>query len=257
MHRPAKDVGKSLRLTNLEVLINAVLYNPNAALHFIGASQGLFFESWFGAISGLKRVHDKKLTILALAGLLESGNATGGIVAGAIEAFKGLPEAIEKRKELQEWAAEEEEEDDEDEEGGLEMRGDDEDVWDEDNAYLEMLAREGERIRANHRAEGTVPVGITGEEEDSDDEDDESLDEELTYLSPIDNVNPYVTFKRALTGTLWYNLPACAKVLTHGLVAFQMSNPSGYSSGTTSLTAEQSTLLMEIMKKAEESDGTA
>lgn len=204
-------------------------------------------------------MHDKKLTILAFAGLLESGNATNGIVAGAIEAFKGLPEAIEKRKELQEWAAAEEESDDEDEDGeGLEMRGDDEDVWDEDNAYLEMLAREGERIRANHKAEGTVPVGINGEEEDSDDEDDESLDEELTYLSPIDNVNPYVTFKRALTGTL---CPPSLFCVTRGadavITAFQMSNPAGYAAGTTSLTPEQSTMLMEIMKKAEEGEAIA
>jgi hypothetical protein len=95
-----------------------------------------------------------------------------------------------------------------------------EDVWDEDSAYLEMLAKEvcslmapsflriridfpqGARLRekSEKQAEGE-------EVEDSDDEDEE-VEEELGYISPLDKVNPYSTFKQALTST---SLHFCAR----------------------------------------------
>jgi importin-7 len=99
-----------LRLANLEVLINAVLYNPSAALHLMETSRpGMartFFDKWFAAINSenkLPRVHDKKLSILALCALLEmdpsgvpNSLADGwpGIVAGVLRIFKDLPSAI-------------------------------------------------------------------------------------------------------------------------------------------------------------------
>jgi hypothetical protein len=46
-----------------------------------------------------------------------------------------------------------------------------------------------------------------GDDEPSDDDDDESdddlIEEELTYISPIETVDPYTTFKRALTSMLF------------------------------------------------------
>ena len=36
----------------------------------------------------------------------------------------------------------------------------------------------------------------------SDVSDEEEIEEELGFISPLDAVNPYVTFKQALTGTL-------------------------------------------------------
>ena len=35
----------------------------------------------------------------------------------------------------------------------------------------------------------------------SDVSDEEEIEEELGFISPLDTVNPYVTFKQALTGT--------------------------------------------------------
>ncbi|OAX33365.1 hypothetical protein K503DRAFT_859836 [Rhizopogon vinicolor AM-OR11-026] len=68
-----KGETSSFRLANLEILINAVLYNASAALHFTEAYKPgfahVFFNCWFAAINGgnkLPRVHDKKLRILAL-----------------------------------------------------------------------------------------------------------------------------------------------------------------------------------------------
>lgn len=102
---------KALRLANLEVLIQAVLYNPSAALHLIEASRpGMtrtFFDTWFAAIKTsdlLPRVHDKKLSILALCALLEMPSqgvpellrdAWPVIVTGILHIFKDLPKAIE------------------------------------------------------------------------------------------------------------------------------------------------------------------
>lgn len=69
----------------------------------------IFFDQWFVAINAdgrLPRVHDKKLSILALCALLEMAPATipealqdgwPGIVGGILKIFKGLPKAIEGR----------------------------------------------------------------------------------------------------------------------------------------------------------------
>lgn len=67
----------------------------------------VFFDRWFVAIntdSRLPRVHDKKLSLLALCALLEMAPETipeqlregwPGIVGGALKVFKTLPKAIE------------------------------------------------------------------------------------------------------------------------------------------------------------------
>ena len=100
----------ALRLANLEVLINAVLYNPSAALHLMelyrsGMSR-VFFDEWFVAINSdnkLPRVHDKRLSIVALCSLMEMDPSAipdtlkegwPGVVAGALKLFKDLPKAM-------------------------------------------------------------------------------------------------------------------------------------------------------------------
>jgi len=70
-----------------------------------------------------------------------------------------------------------------------------------------------------------------GEESESDESDE--IEEELGFLSPLDNVNPYTSFKQALT-------------------SFQMQNGLGYQASTTVLDPEQQTLLMEVMRIAEQ-----
>jgi hypothetical protein len=108
------DIAESshLKLANLEVLVNAVLYNPGAALQlmesFRAGAARTFFDAWFSAIADadtrLPRVHDKKLSILTLCALLELDPAGvpaaltdgwPGIVGGALKLFHGLPKAIE------------------------------------------------------------------------------------------------------------------------------------------------------------------
>ena len=67
------------------------------------------------------------------------------------------------------------------------------DVWDEDSAYVEMLANEGQRLREKS---ARAALG----EDVSDDEEEDDIEEELGYISPLDTVDPYVSFKQALTG---------------------------------------------------------
>ncbi|KIK08065.1 hypothetical protein K443DRAFT_672947 [Laccaria amethystina LaAM-08-1] len=232
----------SLRLANLEVLINAVLYNPTAALHLMESSHPgsarAFFDKWFVAVNAenrLPRVHDKKLSILAMCALLELPPASvpdtlrdgwHGIVGGVLKIFKDLPKAIEHRKALELAAQDESDDDDIIDEKVLNLTDDDDDdIWDQDSAYLEMLAREGERLRT-----GAGQAVDGSDEEDSDDDDE--LEEDLGYLTPLDNVDPYVSFKQALT-------------------TFQMQNAPGYQAATTALDVDQQTLLMEVMRIAE------
>ena len=69
-----------------------------------------------------------------------------------------------------------------------------EDVWDDDSAYIEMLANEGARLREKtERAAAGDDVSELSEESE--------IDEELGYISPLDIVDPYITFKQALTST--------------------------------------------------------
>ncbi|EGN93981.1 hypothetical protein SERLA73DRAFT_115471 [Serpula lacrymans var. lacrymans S7.3] len=231
----------SFRLANLEVLVNAVLYNASAALHLMETSKPgtsrIFFDNWFVAInsdSRLPRVHDKKLSILALCALMELDSSRipevlrdgwPGIVGGALKIFKDLPQAIEKRKALEDSFQEESDDDDEEDAKFLNLEGEDEDVWDEDSAYLEMLAKEGARLRAkSDRLADGDDLSVSSEESE--------IDEELGYFSPLDVVNPYVSFKQALT-------------------TFQMQNGPIYQAATTGLNVEQQTLLMEVMRIAE------
>lgn len=240
-----KGETASFRLANLEILVNAVLYNASAALHFMEAYKPgfsrTFFDRWFVAINSdnkLPRVHDKKLSILALCKLLEmeagaipEGLRDGwpGIVGGALNIFKALPQAVAKRKVLEDQLVEGSDDEDEDETRYLNLEGEeDEDVWDEDSAYLEILAKEGARLREkSEKAE-------TGDDE-SDISEESEIEEELGFFSPLDNINTYVTFKQALQ-------------------TFQNQNSALYQAATTMLTVERQTVLMEVVTIANQAD---
>ena len=103
---------------------------------------------------------------------------------------------------------------------------------------------QGARLRAmNEKREG----GYAGSDSSS---EEEEIEEELGYFSPLDTVNPYETFKIALTSSshprsfVW--LP-----LNPFLTDFQHKNPTAYQAATTSLDVEQQTALIEVMKKAD------
>ncbi|KAG8804908.1 hypothetical protein FRC17_005833 [Serendipita sp. 399] len=135
---------RSLRLANLNVLINSILYNPTLTFQIIeGLSPNfsrLVFDMWFKSMNepgGLPRVHDMKLSIMALCALLEldeSGippslkDGWASIVPALLAVFKQLPDAVAQRKKLQEELQEEADEDLEDDEEALLLDHDDEGV---------------------------------------------------------------------------------------------------------------------------------
>ncbi|KIJ64587.1 hypothetical protein HYDPIDRAFT_154272 [Hydnomerulius pinastri MD-312] len=240
------DAGNTyaFKLANLEVLINAVFYNSTAALHLMenyntGASR-LFFDRWFAAINvdeKLPRVHDKKLSILALCKLMEVDSSMvpanlqegwPGIVAGALNIFKDLPQAVSRRKALEQTLVEGDDDEDDEDARYLNLEGgEDEDVWDDDSAYLEMLAKESARLRARSEQNGDG-----GEDDESVISEESDIEEELGFFSLLDAINPYTTFKHALTN-------------------FQTNNSALYQAATTILSVEQQTVLMEVMTMAE------
>lgn len=59
-----------------------------------------------------------------------------------------------------------------------------------------MLPSKGARLREKSEKQAA------GEDYESIASDDSDIDEELGYMSPLDSVNPYVSFKQALTGEL-------------------------------------------------------
>ncbi|KIY51516.1 ARM repeat-containing protein [Fistulina hepatica ATCC 64428] len=226
-----KENTAPFRLANLEVLINAILYNSAASLHIMetlqpGAGRSCI-ERWFKAITAvpdqLPRVHDKKLTILSLCALLEMPASSvpdtlkpgwPGIVTGVLTVFRDLPKAIANREALKES-----------------LNDDDESIADkallnledDDEGQYPQSARQRERLEK--REAGEDP------DEESDEEDD-PIEEDLGFIDPLDSVDPYAIFRQALT-------------------AMQMNNAEAYQTATTSLSVDQQTLLMEIMRIAD------
>ena len=107
-----------------------------------------------------------------------------------------------------------------------------------------MTPEQGARLRAmNEKREG----GYTGSDSSS---EEEEIEEELGYFSPLDTVDPYQTFKTALT-SLCHLRSFALFALMHFTTDFQHKNPTAYQVATTSLDVEQQTALMEVMKKVD------
>jgi hypothetical protein len=102
---------RSLRLANLNVLVNAILYNASATFQIIEGLSPNFsrvvFDKWFKSMNekdGLPRVHDMKLSLMAMCGLLELEESAippslkegwASIVPAVLAIFKKLPEAMQ------------------------------------------------------------------------------------------------------------------------------------------------------------------
>ena len=96
---------KSYRIYLMEMIINAIYYNPTLALRTLESNgwTNKFFSSWFSNIEGLTRVHDKKLSIVAISALLTlradevpSSVQQGWprLLQGVVRLFQTLPAAM-------------------------------------------------------------------------------------------------------------------------------------------------------------------
>jgi hypothetical protein len=106
--------NKLIKVEILNLLINTILYNPALAFRIMESQTEVLdlarsvLDEWFAALKSeggkqLPRVHDKRLSIIALSALLEMDPADipdslrdgwPSIVGGVLEVFKTLPEAM-------------------------------------------------------------------------------------------------------------------------------------------------------------------
>jgi importin-7 len=100
-------ITKPLQLRCLGILVNTLYYNPILAISIMDQNNltSTFFQKWFSWFGDLKRVHDKKLSIMAICAVLQSlpqappvlSQAAGQLLAGALTLFKELPNAIKSQ----------------------------------------------------------------------------------------------------------------------------------------------------------------
>ncbi|KAK9456600.1 armadillo-type protein [Dipodascopsis uninucleata] len=196
--------NKSYYVSLLEIIINCLYYNTALTLRILEeqGQTGQFFNLWFSKIDGLTRVHDKKLSIMAIINIITlpdehiPASIKPGflqLVQGLVQLLKSLPAAIKKREEL----STEFNGDDSYYYQGMQNLNtgdwDDENEEDEDEAetdpqtseYLEFLEKEANRLESKTRYQ-------------YDDElDDDGLEEEPLYESPLDNINVFIISKDA------------------------------------------------------------
>jgi hypothetical protein len=96
---------KSYRLHLMEMVINAIYYNPVLSLQVLEAKgwTNKFFSTWFSNIDNFRRVHDKTLSIVAISSLLtlNADNVPVSVqqgwprlLQGVTRLFQTLPAAI-------------------------------------------------------------------------------------------------------------------------------------------------------------------
>ncbi|KAI5289275.1 hypothetical protein KEM54_004125, partial [Ascosphaera aggregata] len=194
---------KSYRLHLMEMVINAIYYNPRLAIHVLEANNwtNKFFSLWFSSIDTFKRVHDKKLSIVAISSLLtlQANEVPVSVqpgwprlLQGVSKLFQTLPEAIKLREEAtkeSEFAYDD-----------IDDYVDEENDWDGDD--VEWTEQEAaETLEGEADADGSAYVDFLNQEAlkygGLDDEDDE-LNEESLLDSPLDKVEPYSLFKTVL-----------------------------------------------------------
>lgn len=99
---------KSYKIHLLEMVINAVHYNPLLTLQILETKgwTNRFFSLWFGNMTAFTRVHDKKLCIVAISALLNLNPAQvptsvsvgwPRLLQGITELFRTLPYAIRSK----------------------------------------------------------------------------------------------------------------------------------------------------------------
>ena len=99
---------KSYRIHLMEMVINGIYYNPVLALRVLESNgwTNKFFSSWFSNIENFSRVHDKKLSIVAIISLLAlraedvpSSVQQGWprLLQGIVRLFQTLPAALKSK----------------------------------------------------------------------------------------------------------------------------------------------------------------
>ncbi|KAI0476420.1 importin-beta domain-containing protein [Xylariaceae sp. FL0804] len=236
---------KSYKIHLMEMVINAIYYNPILTLAVLEAKEwtNKFFSLWFGNMDSFSRVHDKKLCIVAIASLLSLGPdqipasvSTGWprLLSGITSLFKTLPNAMRNREEAlkddfqydannydddddEEWA-----EDDTNWNAGEGPEQESTESRDESTAYLEFLNEEAQKFSQ-----------LENQYREADGESDDELGEDSVLLeSPLDKVECYQLFRGVL-------------------LKMQQESPQLYTNLTTHLSADEKNTIQSAMQQAE------
>lgn len=249
---------KSYRIHLMEMVINAIYYDPRLALSVMEANNwtNKFFSLWFSSIDSFTRVHDKKLSIGAIAALLSlqatevPASVQPGwprLLQGIVRLFQTLPSALKAREEAQrdddyglggEYDDDEEEGDDEweGEDWENEETGETTDVKDESTAYLDFLNQQASKFN--------TAVG--------EDEGDDDLEEESLLETPLDQMEPYTLLKQTLFGEFSCTRYAMVdEALLTNCLAMNNLQPQFYQQLTSSLQPEQEQVLKSAFEMAD------
>ncbi|KAK4194229.1 armadillo-type protein [Triangularia verruculosa] len=229
---------KSYKIHLMEMVINAIYYNPVLTLHILETSgwTNKFFSLWFGSMESFTRVHDKKLCIMAIVALLTipseqipTSVAVGWprLLKGITVLFSTLPTAMKNREDalkddfhLDSSTYYDEDEDWDDDgaqwEEGEGVEGEHSEGKDESTAYLDFLNEEAQKFQS---AEAEVS-------------DDDLGEDSVLLESPLDKIDPYMTFHVSL----------------HKL---QQEQPQFYTTLTTQLTADEQAIIANVCQQAE------
>ncbi|KAI6250641.1 putative importin [Erysiphe necator] len=228
--------SKAYKLHLMEMIINAIYYNPALALHAL-ETKGVaskFLGLWFSSIDSFPRVHDKKLSIAAIVSLLMLSpdhvpisvqQGWPRLLQGIIRLFQTLPAATKNREEAlrEDYSLDNQYGNDEDDEWKADDTAwnddgegdDDKDDKDEKNAYINYLNEEAQNFK-------------NLESHESDDE----LGEESLLETSLDRIEPYVLFRDAL-------------------LKLQQEQPQLYESLIKILTAEEKIILQGVIHQAD------
>ncbi|KXJ90565.1 importin-7 [Microdochium bolleyi] len=234
---------KSYKIHLLEMVINAIYYNPILALQVLESKQwtNKFFSLWFGSMDSFSRVHDKKLCIVAIVSLLNispdqipASVSTGWprLLQGITTLFKTLPSAMKNREEALK---------DDFSYDPSSYDYEDEDEWDGDEAN--WAAEEGTEEPAEGRDESTAYLEFLNEEaakfsqlestyRDADDSEDELGEDSVLLESPLDRIEPYQLFRNVL-------------------MKMQQENPQFYQGLAGHLSADEQAVVQHAVGQAE------
>ena len=222
---PGKPIVKSYKIHLMEMVINALYYDPVLALRVLESKgwTNKFFSIWFGNIDHFRRVHDKKLCIAAISRLLMLSQSqipqsvqTGWprLLQGVTHLFRTLPAAIKQREEAQkaddgggDYGSDDFDDDEEQEDwtagdegeltgAGASLEEESSDVKDESQAYLDFLSQEVSQVLPVRGHADSIQAQKFGSL--ADEEEDSDLDEDSLLETPLDKLEPYVFFRSAI-----------------------------------------------------------
>ncbi|RDA94706.1 hypothetical protein CP533_6716 [Ophiocordyceps camponoti-saundersi (nom. inval.)] len=232
--------NKSYKIHLMEMVINAVYYNPLLALQVLENKgwTNRFFSLWFGSMPIFSRVHDKKLCIVAISALLSvkhdqvpASVCVGWprLLQGITELFRTLPTAMRNREEALR------------DDFHLESTYDyaDEDDWGEEDANWNGEEEPAQQEALTTRDESKTYLEFLNDEarkfgRGADGAEDDDLGEDSVPLeSQLDKIEPYQAFKLVI-------------------LSMQQEQPQFYSSLVGHLSAEDQSMIQTVMNKADE-----